>query len=288
MLNSVPFALARIALGLYLVVHYATLLPFAEVLYSSEGMLASAALNPAPVTLTPLAVLDSPGIVTGLVVTLIAAAASYTVGFRTRTMGVILGIGAFFLWHRNMLTLNPSLPFLGFWFVAQAFTDPDPPFSLDRLRAGTGASRGVPPDVLRALWIVHAVGYSFSGWTKLTSPSWLDGSAVRRMLDGPIGLDNPASRALAASPDLFLSVATWGVVTLELLAVPLALSPRLRPWLWGALLAMHTGLLVMVDLGNISAGMIVAHLFLFDPRWFIRPLESSDRRVQALPLATPA
>lgn len=261
------FALiTRVCIGLYLVVHYLRLLPFAPALFSGEGMLADPALNPgAAAAVSPLYLWDSPGVVRALVGVLVGLALLYTLGLRTRTTGLLLGLGSVVLWQRNMLTLNPSLPYLGFWFLLQTFTAADPPGSLDRLlarrRAIPPAADALPADVNAALWLVFTVAYAFSGWTKLVSPSWQAGEAVGWMLNGPIGLDNPLARAVAALPAPLLHAATWGVVGVELLA-PLALWGRLRrPW-WLLVLGMHLGLLCLVDLQDISWGMLVVHLTL--------------------------
>ncbi len=261
--------IARVAIGLYLVVHYLKLLPFAAAIFSSEGMLADPGLNPgAMAAISPLYVWDSPAVVEGLVASLIAVSVSYTLGFQTRTMGVLLGLGSLFLWQRNMLTLNPSLPFLGFWFVIQAFSAPNPAWSLDRWlarrRGFTEFVDSLPNDVTAALWLVFTVAYSYSGYTKLISPSWQSGQAVGWMLSGPIGLDNPLARFVAGLPEPLLMLSTWGVVGLELLA-PLALVQRFRTAWWWLALGMHMGLVCMVDLQDISLGMVVVHLALYGP-----------------------
>jgi hypothetical protein len=236
-------------------------------------MLPDPAQNPVAVGLSPLHHLDAPWMIEAFVLGLAALAVAYAAGFWTRTAGVLLALGAAALWHRNMLTLNPALPYLGFWLLAQALARPNPPWSVDRWlarrdRRGVQAfSDRLPKDVLGALWVVFTVGYSYSGYTKLTSPSWAEGSAVARLVRGPIALDNPLAHAVAGLPDLVLAVATWGVLAVELLAAPLALSRRLRPALWVGLFGLHAGLLVLVGLQDISWGMLVTHLALFDPRW---------------------
>lgn len=267
-------ALTRFAVGVHLAIHHARILPFAATLYSDRGMLADPGDNPVPVAISPLHVLDAPWAVHGFVTGMVALAIAFAVGFRARTAGVLLAVGQALLWHRNMLTLNPSLAYLGFFLLAFAFSRPASPWSvdrwLDRRAALLGRAEALPRDVLGALWVVYTVGYSFSGYTKVVSPSWAGGSAVARMLRGPIAMDNPLVHAVAALPDGILALATWGVAGLELLAAPLALSRRLRPALWVALLAMHLGLVVLVGLQDISWGMIVTHLALFDPRWVRR------------------
>lgn len=274
-----PFlAFTRFAVGAHLAVHHARVLPYATTLYSREGMLGDPTNNPVPVSISPLHALDAPWAIQGFVAAMVALSVAFAVGLRARTVGVLLAVGQALLWHRNMLTLNPSLAYLGFFLLAFAFSRPASPWSVDRwlerrggVRAPFGRADALPRDVLGALWLVFTVGYTYSGWTKLVSPSWADGSAVARMLRGPIAQDNPVAHAFAALPDWVLSASTWGVLGLELLAAPLALSRRLRPGLWALLLAMHAGLVLLVGLQDISWGMIVTHLALFDPRWVRRP-----------------
>jgi predicted DCC family thiol-disulfide oxidoreductase YuxK len=68
---------------------------------------------------------------------------------------------------------------------------------------------------------------------------------------------------------------TWSALALELLAAPLALVKRLRPWVWLALLAMHLGLIVLIDFVDLSVGMLIIHAFTFDPAW-LPPRERSQ------------
>jgi hypothetical protein len=266
-------AVSRIVLGLFLLVHYALLLPYAAEVWSRAGMLPEASLNLGfPWALSPLYWVDSPASLKLVVGGLVAAAAAYTVGWRTRTMGAILGLGTYALWHRNLFTTNPSYAYLGFWCLVQLFTRADPPWSVDRWLARRAGKRGpmaesLPPDVLRSLWVVHAVSYSFSGWTKLVSPTWRDGDAFRILLDGPLGLTHALADLVRALPDPALTAATWGALGLELAYAPLALYRPARPLLWAAMLCMHLGLWALVGLADISAAMVAVHLFLVDPRW---------------------
>jgi hypothetical protein len=60
----------------------------------------------------------------------------------------------------------------------------------------------------------------------------------------------------------------------------LALVPRLRPWLWTALLGMHLALIALIAFADLSLGMVTFHLFVADPDW----LRSARRRL-ARPLS---
>jgi hypothetical protein len=265
-------AFARIFTGATLAVHYAMLLPYAAATYGRGGIVPSYLDNPVPIAASPLAALDAPWMVTAVVFSMLIASVSYAAGLFTRSSGLVLWGGAMVLFHRDQLTLNPSLAYLGLWFLAQAFLPACPSWSLDRALA---RRRGVtfedapdrlPTDVARVVWIVACVGYSFSGLTKLVSPSWFRGEAISLILSSPLGRGGALGHALLALPAPLLAVLTWGVMGLELACAPVALSRRLRPYLWGALLLMHIGLVLVLDIADISVPMIAFHLLTFDPR----------------------
>ena len=44
----------------------------------------------------------------------------------------------------------------------------------------------MPPLIFAVAWFLMAAGYSFSGATKLISPSWIDGTALQRVLESPL------------------------------------------------------------------------------------------------------
>lgn len=44
----------------------------------------------------------------------------------------------------------------------------------------------MPPALFAAAWIVMSISYTYSGVTKLVSPSWVDGSALARVLNNPL------------------------------------------------------------------------------------------------------
>ena len=123
-----------------------------------------------------------------------------------------------------------------------------------------------------------SIGYSYSGYTKFVSPSWLDGNALVRVLNNPLARPIFVRDLILWAPDFALRFATWGALALELTFVPLALSRRARPWIWTAMLAFHLGLTVLIDFADLSFGMVILHLFTFDPRWV--PNRWSERRDQ--------
>ena len=141
----------------------------------------------------------------------------------------------------------------------------------------------MPQAIWAAAWIVMAVGYSYSGYTKLISPSWRDGTALARVLDNPLARPGYLREALLGLPAWMLYAATWAALALELGFAPLALVGRLRPWLWGLMLMMHLSLILVVDFADLSLGMVMFHLFTFDPGWIRpRPARRNDSSTTAI------
>jgi hypothetical protein len=112
-----------------------------------------------------------------------------------------------------------------------------------------------------------AIGYTYSGAMKMTSPSWCDGSALERILSNPLARPGNLRLCLVALPPAALKSATWGSLGLEIAFAPLALFQRARPWIWSAMLCLHLGLLLLISFPDLTAGMVLLHLFTFNPAW---------------------
>jgi predicted DCC family thiol-disulfide oxidoreductase YuxK len=266
------YSLVRVAFGTYLFVHFAQLVPWAAELFSNQGVLSDGRASPL-LHLFPnvLALWDGPVFVTALV----AAAAALSIPFAAGIGDRFAAVAIWYIWaclHGRMpLISNPGLPYVGWLLLAHAALPPAPYGSwAARGRADPENGWRMPAGIFLAAWILMALGYTYSGLTKLVSPSWLDGTALARVLDNPLARPGIAREVLLALPDELLRLATWGALLAELCFAPLALFPRLRPWLWGLLLIMHLGLMALIDFVDLSLGMVVLHLFTFDPAW-VRP-----------------
>lgn len=264
------YALVRGALGLYLMIHFAGLLPWGGELFAAGGVLPADASPLFSLFPSVLRVWDDPLAVLGLLAGGTVCGGLLVAGRTDRAAA----LGAWYvlacLYARNPLIANPSLPYVGWLLLAHALIAP--PREIDLARPWR------MPDVVHAAgWIALAVGYSYSGLHKLSSPSWLDGSALADVLANPLARGNDLVRLLASAPAGLLRALAWGALALELLFVPLALSRRLRPWLWGAMLTMHASLLAVVDFADLTWGMLLMHAFTFDPGWVRGREEGTDR-----------
>ncbi len=260
----------RAVVGGYLLIHFAQLLPWAAEVFSSRGVLPDAKLSPF-IHLFPnvLAIFDGPAFVAALVAAAAVVAGLFAVGVGDRVGALFMFYVLACLYGRNPLIANPSLPYVGWLLLAHACLAPLPP--------GTGLWRPEPPGGWRfsrgvhaAAWLLLAAGYTFSGYTKLVSPSWLDGTAITRVLHSPLARPGSTQALLLALPPPLLHGLSYGALALELLFLPLALVPRLRPWVWAAMFAMQLSLIGLIDFADLTVGMMIFHLFVADPAWASR------------------
>lgn len=272
------YSLFRGVLGVYLLAHFLQLLPWGAEMFSNLGVLPDAGLSPF-IGLFPnfLGMWDSPLAVNLLLSLGAAASLSFAVGFYDRAAGLILWYIWACLLGRNPLIANPSIPYVGWIFLTHAFMPSDPYGSLGaRNRVDPGNNWKIPQEIYAAAWIIMAVSYTYSGYTKLISPSWIDGTAFLMVLQNPLARPGLVRELLLSLPVFILQLATWSALLAELAFLPLALFKKLRPWIWLTLVGMHVGLLTIVSFADLSLGMLMMHFLTFDPEW-ISPLRSASK-----------
>ncbi|HEY9430458.1 MAG TPA: DCC1-like thiol-disulfide oxidoreductase family protein [Blastocatellia bacterium] len=267
------YSVFRAIFGTYLFVHFAQLAPWGVEMFSNRGILPDGSASPL-LRLFPnvLALYDAPAFVTALLVFAACASLLFAVGFYDRAAAIALWYTLACLFGRNPLISNPGLPYVGLLLLAHACLRRAPYGSFERRgQIDPGAEWRMPQEIYLVVWVLMALGYSYSGYTKMASPSWVDGTAVERVLNNPLARPGVMRDAFLALPQVILRAATWGALALELLFAPLALSRKLRPLLWTAMLSMHLGLIALIDFADLSLGMVMLHLFTFDPGW-VKPL----------------
>jgi hypothetical protein len=206
------------------------------------------------------------------------AAALFAIGLWDRVAAITLWYLGACLLGRNPLIANPALPYVGWLLLAHAFLPTAPVGSIAaRIRREPNQAWQMPPAIYLVAWILMSLGYTYSGVMKLTSPSWLDGSALARILSNPLARPGMLRHWLLALPIPFLKVATWSALGLELSFAPLALFRRIRPWIWSAILCLHIGLFLLISFPDLTAGMVFLHLFTFDPAWVVSSKWASRR-----------
>lgn len=263
------YSVFRAVFGLYLLVHFVHLLPWAPELFSDRGVLPDASASPlAYLFPNVLAWYDPPWFAIALLALAAALSVLLAVGWRDRAAAA----GLWYVWAcligRNPLIMNPGLPYVGWMLLAHAFLPPAPHGSLAaRGRVDPGGGWRMTPAIFAIAWLLMAAGYTYSGLTKLASPSWVDGTALAKVLDNPLARPGVVRDLLLAMPPAVLRAGSYAALAFEIAFLPLILVPRLRPWVWAAMLAMHLSLILVIDFADLSLGMVMLHFFTFNPAW---------------------
>src|SRR3954469_2991459 len=75
-----------------------------------------------------------------------------------------------------------------------------------------------------------------------------------------------ARETLLRFPD-GLRLLTWATLALELLFLPLSLHPIGRLLAWSAMSLLHIAILFVIAFADLTLGMLMIHLFVFDLEW---------------------
>lgn len=257
------YRMLRVLLGTYVAVHFMHLMPWSAEVFSNRGMLVDAHASPLFGWLpNVLAVSDSPAAVVTLTLTGAVGGVLLALGRFDRIAAVVVVYVLACLYARNPLIANPGLPYVGWMLLAHLAIPPVP-----RHDASAAVEWRMPRPIYVAAWIVLALSYSYSGYTKLLSPSWVSGDTVALVLQNPLARDHVLRELLLVTPESVLRGVTWAILYVELLFAPLALIPRLRPLLWTIMLGVQLGFLVLLNFADLTAPMLLFHFLTFDPAW---------------------
>lgn len=271
------YSIFRALLGAYLCVHFAHLLPWSVELFSNIGILPDGQLSPLFAHFPNLYWLsDAPWFVYATLGLAVAAAIAFAAGWHDRIAALWMLLVLAGLFGRNPLIANPGMPYVGFMLLAHLFI-PAAPYGSTAARGRADPDGGwlMPRSVYLAAWVVLALSYSYSGYTKLLSPSWVAGDNIAYVLQNPLARPWILRDFFLWLPAVFLSILTWTVLAVELLFAPLALWPKARPWVWLAMLVIQFGFLFLLNFADLTTGMLLIHLLTFNPSWI--PAKSFQR-----------
>ena len=268
--DSRQFAVFRVIFGVYLLQHFLWLLPVGAELFSTAGVLSDPRLNPTHGLLpNPLATAWG-GSPTGVAVTLwilVGLSLAFTLGWWRQGVALVLWYGWACLFNRNNLISNPSLPYVGLILLFCVIVPPGESLRRSGRDDRRAESWYFPAIIFWGVWFLMAGGYTFSGLIKLASPSWVDGTAFRHLLENPLARPGLIRDAFLALPDRAIAMLTWSVLVAEITFLPLACFRMGRLVAWSGMLGMHLGIVLLVDFADLSFGMVMLHLFTFDPDW---------------------
>jgi predicted DCC family thiol-disulfide oxidoreductase YuxK len=269
------YSIFRALFGAYLFVHFTLLLPWGTEIFSSAGMIPDRAHSPLfGVLPSVLSISDSPATIAALLIVGGGAALFFAIGRHDKPAALLMWYILACLFGRNPLIANPALPYVGWMLLAHPFVPAAPWGALAaRGRADPAGDWHMPPAIYLAAWVVLAASYTYSGYTKLLSPSWVSGDTVWYVLQNPLARDHFVRELLLWLGEDIARALTWTILWVELLFAPLVLFKSLRPVLWGAMLAVQIGFLVLLNFADLTTPMLLFHLLTFDPAW-IKPTVS--------------
>lgn len=216
------FSFFRIILGLYLMVHFIYLIPYASEIWSSQGVLSDPSLNLTygyfPNILYSITSSVGVTIYVGLLTVL---SFLFLIGFQRPIVSLCLWYGWASLFDRNNLINNPGIPYVGWLLLCCAIIPKGEPLSISSSKSNE--SWHMPTVIFIGAWVIMSVGYTISGFDKFQSPSWKDGSAIFHLLENPLARDWWFRDWLVGFPDTFFKIKTWTVLFIEMAFLPLAI-----------------------------------------------------------------
>ena len=266
--SAFQFAIFRIVFGLYLALNFALLVRHAPRLFSKDGMISNPSLNWTYGYFPDiLYFVDNQMFVKMFLALLFFFSLSFAFGVARPVMALLIWYGEACLYNRNNYYWSPAMPLIGWLLLACAIIPSGEP--LCALGSREQKSEWyMPKEILWGAWFILGLSYSVSGFYKCAGPSWMDGSAIGQSLRWVWARNWWYPQTLLASPPLVLKWITWTTLFLETFFLLLCTFRLGRIFAWCGMVLMHLNILLLLDLADLTSGVLLFHLFLFDPRWF--------------------
>lgn len=261
------FLIFRSVLGCYLFVHFVMLIPYAPELFSYQGLIPDPSLFPTyRIFPNLLSFFDSPLSAQIFVSVLTLLSVFLLIGWKQNWVAFFLWYGWACLFNRNIFIGNPGLPFVG-WILLALTLIPERKVKEKVTGLKGDSAWEFPPGLFWGAWLIMSFGYTLSGIHKLSSPSWVDGTAIAKLLENPLARDVPWREWLMSAPTWVTRGLTYGSLILEISFLPFSIYRVTRPWVWTAMIGMHLGILTLVSFADLTLGVLLIHAMTFDSRW---------------------
>lgn len=277
----------RIWLGVYLLLdvlwHH---LPYARAFYSDAGFypraLALAELQ-VPDAWSLLFMTGAAWAVYGLLALYTVAVVGFLVGYRTRLMTALVLVGFVSIYWRNP-PLNAGMDMLArLLLLWSLFVPLARYYSVDAARDPTAPNRPTPWLPVFALKAQVSMMYMFSGVYKLAGTSWVDGTALDRVLQGNV------FRGGWLGPDLLVALQPWhvamcwGIIGFQLIFPLLVYCPWKNNWFRAFAIAggvaMHASFLLFLNVGWFPWLCFAYMVLLVPDAWWERLFAAKRRRL---------
>ena len=275
-ISGAQYSIIRFIFGFYLLIHFVQLIPYGSELFSASGIFPHHQSPLMGILPNPLAMWDTPTMVNGLLYFGAICALMLTIGLGERFAALASASILAWLFARNPLIANPSLPVVGWMLIMIAFI-PKGVYGAWHAREQAFAWQQwrFPIGFWFAAWIMLSVAYTYSGYTKFLSPSWVDGTAIEKVLNNPLARDHFLREWLLALPSMLLRWLTWAVMWIEFLFIPMALFRKTRILAWTILLLVQFGFLTFLNFADLTFPMLVIHALTFDRGWLVRSTKNT-------------
>ena len=241
-ISGAHYSFIRFFLGFYLLIHFLHLMPYGAEIFTAAGVFPASQSPLMNILPNPLLQWDTP--LTIVLLLTLGAVSSFllAIGRAERISAIMITVVLSWIFARNPLIANPSLPVVG-WMLVMTLFIPKGNYGAYHARsnAHAWANWHFPKGLWVAAWIMLCVAYTYSGYTKLLSPSWIDGTAVHIVLNNPLARDHFLREWVLALPDFFLQALTLGILWIEVLFLPLALFRKTRIFAWSIMFLVQFG-----------------------------------------------
>ena len=280
--SAKPLAAIRILFGLLVLSNLAFLWVDLDYWLTDTGLLqgSEAQIIAGPLRTSPFLYWQDPVSVRVGCGLIAVVAALFTVGWRTRTMGILLYLGMVSIHHRNIVT-SSGADVLLITFAFNLMLSPcGAAWSLDARRRdrkrGTLAEPLIVPWAQRLIQIQICIVYTVAGVLKANGVSWINGTAMHLVFN------NAEVRRfdfsfLSHSPEI-INLMTFSALATELGLAMLIWFRAARPWILFAGIALHTGIFLTINIPIFGELMMVGYLAFLTPEEFDRLLAFVDVR----------
>lgn len=248
-------ALFRISFGILVMVDVLRRLPYLTLMYSDSGVLPNQAIIEHPFsryTFSLLLSLGSPGEATVFFWVILAAAAAFTVGYRTKLAHVAMAIGVISIHSKNILVENGGDQVMNIFAMWSLFLPLGERFSFDVVRKRLRSHRETSTEHLNDLYFVPrrttpfvrlawfgalvqlAVIYFFNTVSK-NGPTWSQGTSIYYLLQQDRQITEFGYWMRGWSPFWLTKAITFSALIIEgvlpaLLLLPITQWTRRRLW----------------------------------------------------------
>ncbi len=268
-----PLGAFRVVLGLIALAHLGMVAVDLDYWLTDQGILTGTEARElaGPLRFSPLQYVQDPASVRAFFAATAGVALLFTLGWKTRLMGVLLYPAMLSIHHRNIPTnCGPDNLLLVLLFLLM-LSPCGAAYSLDarraaRRRGGTAAEPLIVPWAQRLIQLQMALIYLNTAVLKCQGATWLNGTSLHFVLNNPEVTRFDFS-ALSRYP-VVLNLMSHGALLIEF-ALPFLIWFRpTRAWVVAGGLALHGGILLTINAPLFGEMMTACYLVFLDPDEF--------------------